>query len=499
MLNVQLKTPIEAHLTDLDSSQIEKVKKYLTYTNKTAIHGIKRLKRNRWLLRDDPAEWQSQMDEFKRNQKKCLLRDNSWTYSGLVGDLAKLLKQDINLTKEFNYPEFKPIPWKIPLDYELRPYQIDSIKKLLDIKHGGVELATGTGKSAIIVALCKVMGLRAVVVTPSTSIFKGLLKDFNRHLDSKYIGAYGSGKKEIGKLITICVSKSLTTLIPGTKEYKFFASADVVLCDESHTLPANTLEKVCHGVLSRVPYRFFFSATQRRNDGAEKLLRGIIGPIVEELTAREAIEKGYLAKFKFRIVSTLSTNPKYYNSDDIAMKRKHFLQNDNICRLAADIANRSYKLEGQQTLILVEDLAQIHMISRLLTVPFDYAHGTKSKKDLERIGLVKTDVQEKVDEFNDGKNPVLIGTSAVSTGTNFKPVNNLVMWQGGTSSIAIPQGLGRASRLDDRKEVDTDGRQFSNIWDFRITNTEKMMKQVDKRIEMYNEIWPEISEMAGWM
>ncbi len=500
MLNVQLKTPIHAHLGELDAFQKEKVKKFLSYTNKTAVHGISRLKRNRWLLREDPTEWQRQMDGHVANQKKCLFKESSWTYSGLVHDIAKILKTDINITKDFEYPEFRMIPWQTPLDFELRPEQLSSIKKLLIVKHGGVEMATGIGKSAIIMTLCKLMGIKAVIVTPSTSIFKGLLKDFNRHIGPKYVGAYGDGKKQINKLITICVSKSLTTLEPDSKAYKFFSDAKVMLCDESHTLPANTLESVCHGVLANVPYRFFFSATQTRNDGAEKLLRGIIGTIVESLTAKEAIEKRYLAKPRFKIVSVKSTRPKYFSKDAISMKRQHYLKNENIAKLAADIANRSYRLLGHQSLILVDDLDQIRMISQYLKVPFDYAHGTKAKKSLEKIGLVKTDVQEKVDDFNDGTIPVLIGTSAVSTGTNFKPVNNLIMCQGGTSSIAIPQGLGRGTRLSDKKLIDlSDGRQFFNVWDFRVVGTEKMEKQLKVRLEMYEEIWPDIQEVMGWL
>ena len=500
MLNIQLKTPIEAHLTELDSFQEEKIKKFLTYTNKTAIHGIARLKRNKWLLKENPEEWQSQMDAFEANKKKCLFKDNKWTYSGIINSLGKLLKTDINITRDFEYPEFKPIPWQEPLEFELRPYQISSIKKLLDIKHGGVELATGAGKSSIILTLCKLMGLKAVVVTPSTSIFKGLLKDFNRHIGSKYVGAYGDGKKQINKLITVCVSKSLTTLEPDSKAYKFFSEADAVHYDESHTAPANTLEKVCHGVLANVPYRFFFSATQTRNDGAEKLLKGIVGPIVETLTLKEAVEKRYLAKPVFRVLSVKSTKPKYYSRDDISMKRQHFLKNENIAKLVADIANRSYRLLGHQSLILVEDLDQIRMLGKYLKVPFDYAHGTKAKKSLEKIGLLKTDVQEKVDDFNDGTISILVGTSAVSTGTNFKPVNNLMMWQGGTSPIAIPQGLGRATRLSDKKQVDpVDGRQFFNCWDFRVLGIEKMEKQLEKRIVMYKDVWPVVQELKGWL
>jgi superfamily II DNA or RNA helicase len=153
------------------------------------------------------------------------------------------------------------MPWRKPLPFDLYPYQEQSLQKLREAKHGCVELCTGAGKTAIILSLARELGLKTVIVTPSKSIFLEMLHKFEYHFGKTNVGAYGSGKKKIGKKFTVCVSKSLTMLKKGTKEYDFFSDADVVISDESHLNAANTLEETFHGVLKDVPYRFFLSGT----------------------------------------------------------------------------------------------------------------------------------------------------------------------------------------------------------------------------------------------
>src|SRR5690606_8770602 len=145
---------------------------------------------------------------------------------------------------------------------------------------------------------------------------------------------YGDGKKDIKKLITIAIGKSLTMLKEGSEAQSFFKAKQLMLVDESHSFAAQELEKVCHGVLKQVPYRMFVSATQTRNDGTEKLLYSIIGKQVFEMSLKEAIDGQYLCPLKFFIVSTFSTSTRYI-TDSIACKREHFLYNTNVADYAA--------------------------------------------------------------------------------------------------------------------------------------------------------------------
>lgn len=210
----------------------------------------------------------------------------------------------------------------------------------------------------ILLKLSRELGLNACVVVPSKSIFEELLENFEHHLGKGNVGALGDGKRRLDKKITIAIADSLVNLKPGTGEYDFFANLDVFLADESHTLPSETLEQVCHGVFANVPYRFFFSGTQTRNDGAIPLLQSIIGKTVCELSTAEAVQKGYICPHDFRIVSVESSNSSFESSDALQMKRAHFLNNKNIASFSAKLAN-AMGAQGKGTLILVEELSQI--------------------------------------------------------------------------------------------------------------------------------------------
>ena len=345
-----------------------------------------------------------------------------------------------------------------------------------------------SGKTAIILTLARELGLNTVIVTPSKSIFLEMLKKFEYHFGKTNVGAYGAGKKKIGKKFTVCVSKSLTMLKKGTPEYDFFANADVIISDESHLNAANTLETTFHGVLKDVPYRFFLSGTQVRGDGKDKLLEAIIGKKVHELSTKEAVDGGYICPVKFFVFETTSKDLKKYK-DPLKAKRKQFLYNSNIADITAKIANGAWKYSQESTLILVEELEQIKMLTDRLDVPYEYVHSA-SKADATKFGLQTRKVDETVEAFNRGEVKVLIGTSCIATGTNIYCTHNTVNWVGGSSEVRTKQGaVGRSVRILENSEYADlhKPKPFSKIYDFKITNVPLMESHLNKRIKMYKE------------
>jgi superfamily II DNA or RNA helicase len=279
----------------------------------------------------------------------------------------------------------------------------------------------------------------------------------------------------------------------GTKAYDFFKNKQVILVDESHTFAAEQLNDVCHGVLSEVPYRMFVSATQTRNDGTEKLLASIIGENVLDMALKDAIDQKYLCPLKFSIIETMSPDMRTI-ADPTKCKRAHFLYNRNIAEIIAKIANASWTMKKQSTLILVEELKQIEMLTHLLKVPFAYVHSADKKKSKE-FGLEKVDLQESVDKFNNGEVKVLIGTKAIATGTNIFPTHAAINWMGGASEIVTKQGImGRSTRkLEISKYKDLHSpKPYTMVYDFRVKGIPILDKQLTKRASFYQESGGEI-------
>ena len=75
---------------------------------------------------------------------------------------------------------------------------------------------------------------------------------------------------------------------------------------------------------------------------------------------------------------------------------------------------------------------------------------------------------------------MLIGTSAISTGVDLKPVGCLLYLQGGTSEVQVKQGLGRATRV-------VPGKKDFWLVDFKVMGSPKMERHLDTREEFYRE------------
>lgn len=491
MIELSIETPTTCYIENPSSDEISRLKHHLTYSDTSAAFNLKNLKQNRWLQTNKPQTFQLRKQELEAKLKVCMLKFSSesqkyWFHPGSISYLNELFS--FNIKNNIKYPEPKKMLWKRSLPFDLYPYQKEAVERLLNAKHGCVELCTGAGKTAIILTLARELGLKTIIVTPSKSIFLEILEKFEHHLGKTDVGAYGDGKKKLGKKLTVCVSKSLTMLKPGTDEYNFFANADVVIGDESHTLGAETLEAVFHGVLKNVPYRFFLSGTQVRGDGKDELLESIIGKKVHALTTKEAIDGGYICPVRFIVFETLSKDVKQYK-DPLKAKRNQFLYNSNIADIAAKIANSAWNQAQESTLILVEELEQIAMLKDRLKVPFDYVHSA-SKADAAEFGLETRKVDETVESFNKGEIKVLIGTSCIATGTNIFPTHNTVNWVGGSSEVRTKQGaIGRSVRILEKSSYKQyhKSKPISKIYDFKISNIPLMEAHLQKRISMYKE------------
>lgn len=502
MIKISIESATKCYIDEYSSDEISRLKAALTYNDTSAMFNLQNLKKNRWLQENKPHTYELRKAELEAKLKTCMLKFDTekrkpWFHPG---SLSYLKNFSFDINNKIQYPEPSKIAWKNPLPFDLYPYQEASVERLLEAKHACVELCTGAGKTAIILKLARELGLKTVIVTPSKSIFLEILKKFEHHLGKNNVGAYGDGKKKLGKKLTVCVSKSLTMLEPGTDAYDFFADADVVIGDESHTLAAETLETVFHGVLKSVPYRFFLSGTQVRGDGKDKLLESIIGKKVFTLTTREAIEGGYICPVKFIVFETTSKSRSKV-TDSLKAKRQHFLYNENIADVIAKIANSAWNCGQESTLILVEELKQIQMIVQKLNVPFEYVHSG-SKADAAKFGLETRKVDDAVEAFNLGQAKVLIGTSCIATGTNIYPCHNTVNWVGGNSEVKTKQGaVGRSVRVLEKSEFKKlhKPKPFSKIYDFKITDTakddeaamkrifSKLEKHLKNRISMYKE------------
>lgn len=494
-MQIRIVNPSKAFILAATTDEMESLRKQLTYTNTSAQHLVKRHINNKWFRQANQTQWEIQYEALKKNVHNTLVFQEGPGVYIRPGSIPYLKDLNLQVTSDVKYPVPHKVPWNKILPFELYGYQEESCINLMDVRHGNVELCTGAGKSAILLKVCRETGFRTAIVAPSKSIFLELLEKFEHHLGKANVGTFGDGKKKIGKRFTICIADSLANIKEGTPEWDFFSGLDMLCIDESHTWGAETLEDVCHGVMAKIPYRMFFSGTQTRGDGGKKLLQSIISKTVCTLGTAEAREKGYISDHDFTIVQLESSNPNFQSADALEMKRVHFLGNKNIAAFAAKLANAQAIAYGKQTLILVEELNQIAMLAKLLTVPFVYAHSEAKADRLAELGLTKVKPAESVEAFNRGEAKVLIGTSCIATGTNIFPVHSCINWVGGASEIKTKQGaVGRSVRhgIANPYAKNCVPKDKATIYDFEVSDIYLMVKHLEDRIEYYKDSGSEI-------
>ena len=489
-MKIKISDPTKAYLIDFPREELEKVSKSLSYRNTSVQFQLLKLKKNRWFKEKNYSGWIQAIQNLESQLKTTLVfKDDAGIY--IRPGSISYLQNSYDVENSIVYPKPKLIPWAKPVPFEPYIYQQQAVQNLLDIKHGAVSLCTGAGKTLCLQLLTKKLGLKTVIVVPSKSIFLEVLESFETHFGKAKVGAFGQGKKDIKKDITVAIGKSVTMIKPNTPEWEFMSSKQVLIWDESHLSGAEELQKTCHGVLSSAPYRFFLSGTQTRGDGSVPLLQSITGPVVYEFSTAEGIRGGFLNPLEFRILPVQSHRPSYRVDDPMTMKRIHLLRNPNVLDMAAKIANSSASTLNESTLILVEEIDQIAELSKRLTVPFTYIHGGALKKDeAEKLGLENRNLKEELLKFNNGDVKVLIGTDAISTGTNLFPTHNTINLQGGSSEISTKQGvIGRSVRLLSKSKFKDKHKpkNVSKIWDFDILDIEILKKQLGKRISFYEE------------
>jgi superfamily II DNA or RNA helicase len=253
------------------------------------------------------------------------------------------------------------------------------------------------------------------------------------------------------------------------EEAENFAKYQVLISDESHTLPANQFSHFCMNVLGHCPYRWFLSATQERNDGRDLLLEGLIGPRVYEKSIKEGIEEGHLAKLS-TLIFDVESSSDFISQNAKLMSQRHFYENKDILDIISIIVPDALK-QNIPTLILVDEHAQEELIRNRIGKVYEYASGG-------------SDTLKICEDFNQKKIMCVVGTSAVSTGTNFKPTRLTINWQSGKAETKFKQGvIGRSTRLDE-------GKGSCRLVDFRIKNVPMMLKHANHRIKLYREVGP---------
>ena len=364
----------------------------------------------------------------------------------------------------------------------LRDYQVEVVNNFIKSPQALQEVATGAGKTIITATLshlCEKYG-RTLVIVPNKSLVTQTEEDYvNCGLD---VGVYFGDRKELGKTHTICTWQSLNILDKKTKDgeavltlAEFLDGVSTIIIDEVHQAKADVLKKLLTQNLKNAPIRWGLTGTIPKEQFEFQSILASIGPVINQISAKELQDKGVLSKCHVNIVQLLDT--KEYRSYQEELK--YLVTDKERVKYISKMCD-SIKDSGN-TLILVDRISAGEQIQELIP-------GST---------FVKGDVKLKerkvaYDEIQKGTNHVVIATYGVAAvGINIPRIFNLVLIEPGKSFVRVIQSIGRGVR----KAKDKD---FVQIWD--LTSTCKFAKRhLTQRKKFYKEAqYPFTIEKVDW-
>ncbi len=459
--------PVYVNLEDLDDFDLERLQKTLAYQDLSAKYAYDQARKNKWGYQYN-QHWAEHVATLKTKINKTALfedKDGTFkTYAGLI-EALRLNDYEFEYENQLKYPRYKSIPYALNYKpYKLYKHQEEVVEALLKHKHAAAQAPTGSGKTLVIEEILHRTGYSAVIVVPSKSIAGQFYEQLVKAFGKSKVGIYGGGKKEYKKHITVAIGASLCRLEDGCPEQIALNSKDLLVYDEAHLCGAPTVSSIAQEVLRSIPVRYSVSATPERADGQDTMLTGIIGPVIYSVDFNELVKCGVLAKLNFYVYN-VESHASYSGQNAKKNSQEHLLYNADVLQLAAKIASMKVINFDEPTIILIEEKEQLDYLKPFLKTTYEFAHSG-------------SDVAQQVKDFNAGKFKLLVGTSAISTGTDTKVVKNLILLFSGKSTIKFKQAIGRGTRI-------VPGKSDCSVFDFNVVNDNQSARHFQHRLAIY--------------
>jgi superfamily II DNA or RNA helicase len=361
--------------------------------------------------------------------------------------------------------------WK-KTPYDLRYYQRECVDSLKWKSRGQAVMATGSGKSLTFLYLVKEMGLKSLIICPSSLIANQLYTMFARHLGKRVVSMYGDGSHDVSE-VTIALYQSVARNPSLFKDENF----QLVLVDECQTLGAASLIEITR-TLADTAYFYSLSATNFRADGKTPEIYAASGPVRYSFDTVRAIEEGYLAKPIFLVAKVTSE----WKEEEGSKKRRqrspemkqanyasHVVENDTLQAMVVADARKALA-RGMSTLILVQEIEHGNRLQAELGLPF--ANGENS------------DSASLIDDLNAIRIPGLIaGAQMAGVGVDTVRVDCLIMCSfPGTEALTM-QLLGRGLRK-------YEGKTKVLVLDYIPMGSDMLTRHAFQRIEWYKRFGP---------
>lgn len=357
------------------------------------------------------------------------------TMQGLLDFAKSILEKQHCLVKVLDERIPMPAP-DLSNMFGFRFNQREKTEELLRADRSGLLCApTRYGKSVVITNIINAYpNVKTVVIAPGVDLLPQLVDTIKKYCPEREVSGIFSGSKTqyMSDDITVCSMDSLHKL---DKE-----SVKLLLIDEPH---AAVSEKRAEQLFEFSNARILgFGATlEGRWSGNDIMIKGLIGPVLSNITFTEAVELGALCPIDVKVVKIPYT-PKGFSNRNTAYKTYVF-QNKKFHETVGNIANNIIPKEWQ-TLLFINNENEATALQKYVN-DSELAMDKLFKNKKDRTAMFE---RLKLDEVKR-----CICSNIYSTGVTIDNIRCAVNCDGGGGSILSVQKPGRLAEIKPNKKA----------------------------------------------
>jgi superfamily II DNA or RNA helicase len=369
-----------------------------------------------------------------------------------------------------------PLFKKIEFTGELRQYQETVIDQALDEPMGIFNLATGSGKTVVAIALMTRKNVQTVVIVPTLALLNQWI-DKLKQFSTAHIGFKSSKQLKEGDVFIITQSslnKALTTRSQQSKTQaryeiikRIWRDAGMVIIDESHHASAKTWKAMMS--YTNAYYRFGLTATtDKRTDKADYEYYALLGDKLSIIDYSDLLELGYSIPIEvfFYDIPYRHYNHKwkFHQKEGGSVENDYIVNNDDRNAKILDVALDKAIRRDKQTLLIFKRVVHGEILFNrgrmaIENRPDLKLHYKDVYEAVKRIRLVYGQTKEKerneiYQDFKDKRIKLLIAQNQlIGEGWDMPNIQVIIIAGGGKSEIMSIQNMGRGSRQSEDKQT----------------------------------------------
>jgi superfamily II DNA or RNA helicase len=323
-----------------------------------------------------------------------------------------------------------------------RDDQANLIRAAILHQRGVLLSPTGSGKTIVAMLIVSCFpNQKALFLCHTISLLSQTEKEFKKFGFNTQI--IGGGKKNFDPKISVTIATVQSFVKLNLAEIS--DTFGIVIVDEAHHCNSDKSQYV--KILSNLsaPMRLGLTATLPNTREGLLFLEGYIGPVIEEVTVQEGVEKKMLAKPEIKLIpipfnSAIGEHFKYADIHKLGI-----VENRSRNRIILEEARKQIG-KNKTVLIMIKEIAHgnnlVEMAKDLFGIEIVFVQGRTENENRE---LIQRTLNKKIIKC-------VVCTAVWREGINIKSLDTIILALGGKSAIQTAQALGRGLRIDKGKD-----------------------------------------------